>query len=140
MRDEESVRQFWVVQLLEKGFPHHLISLEGRCSTCSAPLSGPSEEFVMRASTLRRYDILCYGIPPWGGVVPLLLLECKREGRSSSHEVERSLSQVEGYRTRLGVPFWGIVIGRRIALMRGNDSVPLEHLPAYHQCLQAAYP
>lgn len=90
---EEVIRQKVIQKMIfELGFPKEMITVERE-------LSGLGLKDVSKIPN-RRLDILCFAKNPEHGLLPLLLIECKKEKIS-----KESLEQVLGYNHYVGASF-----------------------------------
>lgn len=81
----------------------------------------------------RRLDILCY-FPMHDQLLPLLLIECKRSGKT-----KLALSQVSGYNYWVKAPFVAVANQEGILLkylnIDSNEIVITEELPPYQDLI-----
>ena len=113
---EERVRQKWLSLMTGPlGYPKGLLSVESAVYNSN-----------------RRFDVLCC-TPAEGGLIPLLLIECKAEDEKGA-----ATSQVFGYNEEICAPFVCVIQGDAAQTFwkEGEKVVSVPFLPTYAQLIE----
>jgi len=115
---EEVVRQTWIQRMVgELKYPKELLAVEKDLASLPHVLGDKIPA--------RRIDLLCF-LKKEGGVVPLLLVECK-EGPLS----EEALGQVVSYNYYVKAPYVAVVNLTQVRFLYHQEE--LSRLPSYFE-------
>lgn len=129
---EEIVRQSLIKDMVEnKGYPLMGLVVE-------KPLNQFPHLSHRKGLPNRRADIVCFVKAKEGGLLPLLLIECKAE-----EWTEKAISQVLGYNHYLGALYIALADSVKVRTGKYDPTTQsytfAETLPSFHELAQTVY-